>query len=172
MSYFPLFLFPFLVMIAACMDLFTMRIPNSLNIAIALCFLPAAWLANLPVGSLELSSVGLHYACGLLILIISFAAFAFGKIGGGDAKLLASSAVWIGWQNLLEYIIVASLIGGVLALCLLALRWVSLPDILLKQAWIRRLHDPDSQVPYGVALAAGAVIIYPQTAIWLSAMGG
>ena len=165
-------LFPVCMIFAACMDLFTMRISNRLTIAIAIGFLPVALMADLPLWTLTLESIALHYACGFLMLLIGFALFAFGKIGGGDAKLVAASAIWIGWGGLLNYIVVASFLGGLFALFLLAARKLPLPLLLLKQAWIARLHEPKSPVPFGVALGAGAVIVYPQTPIWLSAMGG
>ncbi len=168
---FLIFFFPLIMIFAACMDLFTMRISNWISIVLAMGFLPIALLDGLPFWSLAPNSIALHYACGLLILLVTFVLFAFGKIGGGDAKLAASSAIWIGWEGLLDYLLVASLLGGVLGLFFLAARTVALPIFLLNQPWIARLHEPRGPLPFGVALGVGAIIVYPQTSMWLSAMG-
>ncbi len=163
--------FPLLMIFAACMDMFTMRISNKISIALILAFLPLAALCGLPLWSIEPDSVVMHYACGLFLLLITFTLFAFGKIGGGDAKFAAASAVWIGWGPLFEYLMIASLLGGALALCLLTVRAFALPLVLLKQSWIARLHKPKGEIPFGVALGLAGVIVYPQTALWLAAQG-
>ena len=148
---------------AACMDLFTMRISNRIPIALAAAYLPVASLSDLPFFSLQVESIAMHYACGLFMLLITFTIYAFRKIGAGDAKLAAASAIWIGWGSLMDYMVVASLLGGLIALILVAGRMVALPPAAMKQAWIARLHEPKGPLPFGVALGAGAVIVYPQT---------
>ncbi len=164
--------FPILMVFAACMDLFTMRISNYISIALAAGFLPAAMICGLPLWSLAVNSIALHYVCGIFVFMVTFLLFATGKIGGGDAKLLASSAIWVGWDSLLDYLVVASFLGGALALFLLAMRKIPLPLVLLKHTWIARLHEPKGPVPFGVALGVGALIVYPETQIYLSALGG
>jgi len=154
------FLFPILMLFAAWMDLFTMRISNGISIALTLAFLPIALACGLSLGV-----IGHHYLCGLFVLVPTFILFDLGKIGGGDAKLAASSAIWIGWGSLLDYLIVSSLLGGALALLILAARQVALPLFLLRWSWIERLHAPQTGIPFGVALGAGAIIVYPQTVI-------
>ena len=37
-----------------------------------------------------------------------------------------------------------------------------------KQAWIARLHDAKTGIPYGIALAAAGVMVYPQTSLWVA----
>jgi prepilin peptidase CpaA len=92
--------------------------------------------------------------------------FALGFIGGGDAKLFAAVLLWLGLKDLLPYALLASLFGGILTLTLLLLRQYPLPNILSRQAWIVKLHDARSGVPYGAALAAGAFILLPSTEIF------
>jgi len=167
MLYATAFLFPILMLFAAWMDLFTMRIANWVSIALTLAFLPLALACGLRLGL-----IGQHYLCGLAILAPTFALFAFGKIGGGDAKLAASSAIWMGWGGLFDYLIVSSLLGGVLATGVLTARQVPLPLFLLRWPWVVRLHEPKTGIPFGVALGAGAIIVYPQTAIWIGLVGG
>jgi len=163
--------FPLLMIFAACMDLLTMRISNKISIALLLAFAPLAALSGLPFWTLDLHSIGMHYACGLCLLLFTFALYAFGKIGGGDAKLAAASAVWMGWGPVIDYLLIASLLGGALALLILFGRTFALPLFMLKQPWIVNLHKPKGRIPYGVALGLAAVIVYPQTAIWIATQG-
>ena len=168
---FAILCFPLLMIFAACMDVFTMRISNMISIALVLGFLPLAVLSGLPLWSIAPDSLLMHYACGVVILIFTFALFAWGKIGGGDAKLAAASTVWIGWGSVIDYLLIACMLGGALALILLSLRAMALPLVLLKQPWIARLHQPKGGLPFGVALGVAGIIVYPETAIWLAARG-
>jgi prepilin peptidase CpaA len=92
-----------------------------------------------------------------------------GWIGGGDAKLAAATALWLGFDFLPSYLIYASLFGGALTLALLQFRKWPLPAMLAEQDWVVRLHRDDTGVPYGIALAAAALAIYPDTP-WMSAI--
>ena len=94
--------------------------------------------------------------------------FTQGWIGGGDAKLVAATALWFGFGHLLDYLIYASLLGGVLTILLIQFRLLPLPGLLARQQWIMRLHDKAGGVPYGIALAAAALIVYPNTG-WMPA---
>ncbi|HEX4860758.1 MAG TPA: peptidase, partial [Rhizomicrobium sp.] len=62
--------------------------------------------------------------------------------------------------------IAASLFGGALALLILGLRHVPLPGFLMGQSWLVRLHDEKAGIPYGVALAAGALFVLPGTEMY------
>jgi prepilin peptidase CpaA len=97
--------------------------------------------------------------------------FAMGWIGGGDAKLAAATALWLGFDHLLAYLIYASLFGGLLTFLLLQSRALPLPRFLSGQSWAERLHRKDCGVPYGIALAAAALAVYPDT-IWMKAIAG
>jgi prepilin peptidase CpaA len=70
---------------------------------------------------------------------------------------------------LLVYLVYAAVIGGTLALAFLSFRSWPLPVALLSQEWAQRLHDRKSGIPYGVALAIGALLIYPDTE-WMKAI--
>ena len=67
------------------------------------------------------------------------------------------------------YLIYASLFGGVLTLLLIQFRQWPLPYALCGQTWLLRLHAKDGGIPYGIALAIGALMIYPQTD-WIKAV--
>ena len=92
-----------------------------------------------------------------------------GWIGGGDAKVAAAAALWFGFADLMNYLVWASLFGGALTLLLIQFRQWPLPSALTGQAWLLRLHAKDSGIPYGIALAIGALMIYPETD-WVKAV--
>ncbi len=159
-----LLFFPILMVFAAFSDLLTMTISNRISIVLVAGFIPLAYLTG-SSGSLIL----MHLGCGAAVLALTFAMFCFGWIGGGDAKLAAATAVWVGWEHLLDYSIFAAMLGGVLTLALLGARSLPLPQVLLRHAWIARLHDEKTGVPYGIALATAGLLLYPETAVWLRA---
>jgi prepilin peptidase CpaA len=154
--------FPLLLAFAASSDLLTMKISNRLSLALVFSFILAAFSIGLP-----LTQIGLHLATGICVLAITVAFFAAGWIGGGDAKLTAAVSVWLGFGiHLLEFILVASVFGAILTLGLLFSRSHPLPQCLIRRPWIARLHHPKTGIPYGIALSASALIIYPTSEIW------
>jgi prepilin peptidase CpaA len=158
-----LLLFPALMAFAASSDLLTMTISNRLSLALAGGF----FLLTLITG-MTLHAFFLHLAAAAVVLVIAFIFFAQGWIGGGDAKLVAATALWFGFDYLLDYLIYASLFGGALTLTLLQFRKLPLPAVLARQDWIVRLHETGAGVPYGIALAAAALAVYPKTG-WMPA---
>jgi len=160
-----LVLFPALMAFAASSDLLTMTISNRLSLALAGGF----FLLTLITG-MSLGAIGMHLAAAALVLAVCFGFFSMGWIGGGDAKLAAATALWFGFDFLLDYLIYASLFGGVLTLLLIQFRRLPLPAPLARQTWILRLHDAGGGVPYGIALAAAALTVYPKTG-WMPAFG-
>jgi prepilin peptidase CpaA len=161
-----LIVLPFAVAFAAATDLLTMKIPNRISVVLVLAFFPLALLAGLS-GWTILD----HVAAGVLMLALGVLLFIPGWFGGGDAKLMAAIGLWIGTENLMAYMLWVALAGGVIAAAFLAVRSVPLPRVLLGEAWALRLHRHDTGIPYGLALAAGALMVYPQT-VWFSALAG
>jgi prepilin peptidase CpaA len=153
-----LLLFPALMAFAASSDLLTMTISNRLPL-----ILVGGFLALAPVSGMNVVDVLWHAGAGAGVLVAAFACFARGWIGGGDAKLAAATALWLGFDHLMAYLVYASLFGGALTLVLLQFRMLPLPNLLARQEWIQRLHRKDGGVPYGVALAAAALAVYPHT---------
>jgi prepilin peptidase CpaA len=156
-----LLLFPLLMAFAASSDLLTMRISNRVVLLLVAIFCAVAVGIGMP-----LDEFGLHVACATIVLIVAFAMFAFGWIGGGDAKLAAATTFWLGFGVTLPYLLYASLIGGAMTLALLMVRRWPLPIFLLKIDWVHRLHDRKSGVPYGIALAAAGLITYSDTLVF------
>jgi prepilin peptidase CpaA len=150
---------------AASSDLLTMTISNRVSIILIAAFFALALLTGMPA-----MQVASHVGAGLLVLAITFTFFAFGWIGGGDAKLAAATALWLGFDQLLNYGVYASLLGGVLTLLIMRFRLVPLPKMIADQEWAKRLHRMDTGVPYGIALAIAALMIYPETS-WMKSLG-
>lgn len=153
--------FPALLALAAGWDLASYTIPNRFSLALF-----GTFLLFFAVSGLPLSQLGFHLAAFALALVIGFAFFAARFIGGGDAKLFAATALWFGFADLPAYAVMAALFGGVLTLSILLLRQVPLPEGLSRQAWAVRLHCATSGIPYGVALAAGALWVLPHSRIF------
>jgi len=156
-----LVVFPLLLALAAGWDIASFTIPNFLQLALIASF--AVFVAVTGMAPL---AIGSHLLAGVLGLAVGFTLFAFGYIGGGDAKLFACIALWLGFRNLPEFALAASIMGGALTLFLLSVRRFPLPAVLAGQPWITRLHEARGAIPYGVALSAGAFLILPQAEIF------
>jgi prepilin peptidase CpaA len=159
-----LLLFPALMAFAAASDLFTMTISNRVSLALLAGFLALALLSGM-----GLYDVLSHIGAGAAVLTVAFGCFAMGWIGGGDAKVAAGAALWFGFGHLLNYLLYASLFGGALTLLLLQFRQWPLPYAFAGQTWLLKLHAKESGIPYGIALAIGALTIYPDTD-WIRAV--
>jgi len=157
-------LFPALMAFAAASDLLTMTISNRVSLALVAGFLVVALASGM-----GLSDILLHAGAGATVLTVAFACFAMGWVGGGDAKVAAAAALWFGFADLMNYLVYASLFGGALTLLLLQFRQWPLPYALAGQTWLLRLHAKESGIPYGIALALGALAIYPETE-WVRAI--
>ena len=160
-----LLLFPALMAFAASSDLLTMTISNRLSLILAGGFFLLAGATGM-----SWTEFGMHLGAAALVLTVAFVFFTQGWIGGGDAKLAAATALWFGFSHLLDYLLYASLLGGALTLLLLQFRQLPLPGALARQAWVVRLHEKGGGIPYGIALAAAALIVYPHTD-WMPATG-
>ncbi len=158
-----LLLFPALMAFAASSDLITMTISNRISLALIAGFLVLAVMTGMP-----LAEIGMHVGAAAAVLAVAFVFFARGWIGGGDAKLAAATAMWLGFDQLPNYVIVASLLGGILTIAILRFRMMPLPSALAGQEWAKRLHRMDTGIPYGIALAA--LMIYPDTP-WMKSLG-
>ena len=159
-----LMLFPALMAFAAASDLLTMTISNRVSLALV-----AGFLALAPLCGMGFHDMLLHFGAGATVLAVAFVCFAMGWVGGGDAKVASAAALWLGFGHLLDYLVYASLFGGALTLLLLQLRQWPLPYPFTRQAWALKLHDKQTGIPYGIALAIGALMIYPETD-WIKAI--
>lgn len=159
-----LLLFPAAVAFAGAMDLFTMTIPNRVPLLML-----AGFLCLAPFAGFGWMDMAVHVGVGFAALLVGLVCFAQGWIGGGDAKLFAATALWLGYEHLLTFTIAVAIVGGLLTLAILLARMMPLPGPLARQGWLARLHDSNHGIPYGIALAAGALLVYPNTP-WMSAL--
>ena len=151
------FAFAALVLTAAVKDALSFTIPNWISLALVALF-PLAGLAN----GAPLALLGPHVGVGAAALVVGMVMFALRWLGGGDAKLFAAVALWLGWPALGTFVVVAALAGGGLALILLTLRSAVLRHlVLMGPSWVTRLAEPSEGVPYGVAIAVGAFAAFP-----------
>ena len=164
LEYSLLLVFPALMIFAAMMDLFTMTIPNRISIILVAAFLVAAPLTNM-----GWEQFFTHLGTGFAILVLGISLFAFGLLGGGDAKLLAAASLWIGFDALGPYMFMVAILGGLLSIVLLAYRGMLPPSWLLRQHWALRLHNKREGIPYGLALSGAALWVFPTTA-WFAAV--
>lgn len=154
-----LIVFPALVIVAALKDVTSFTIPNWISAALIVAYFPAALAAGVP-----LQDIGLSAGVGFAALLLSMGMFAANWIGGGDAKLFAAAALWMGWPAAMPFLLVTGLAGGALALILLQMRSGLLQPILQNgPAWIGRLATTGAAAPYGVAIAVGALVVFPQS---------
>ena len=158
-------LFPAMMAFAASSDLFTMTIANR----VSLILIGGFGLLGVMTG-MSANDMLLHVGAGGSVLVVGFTLFSFGWIGGGDAKLAAATALWFGFNHLFDYLIYSSILGGVLTLLLIQFRMFPLPHVLVGRDWIERLHRRGGGIPYGIALAAAALLVYPHTE-WMTKLG-
>jgi prepilin peptidase CpaA len=158
-------LFPTIMAFAASSDLLTMTISNRVSIVLLGGFFALALLSGMAP-----TEVLSHVGAAAVVLVVSFGFFTRGWMGGGDAKLAAATAIWFGFDFLLNYLVYASMLGGALTVLLIQFRLVPLPGLLAGQFWAQRLHQQGGDVPYGIALAGAALLVYPDTP-WMKAIG-
>ncbi|HEV2533041.1 A24 family peptidase [Phenylobacterium sp.] len=159
--------FPALVIAAALRDVTSYTIPNWMPLALLAGFVPAALAMGLAP-----AAIGLHLGVGLVGLVAGMAMFALGWIGGGDAKLFAAATLWLGWPAAAVFAGVTGFAGGALAVTLLALRSGFVrPFVVTGPAWFSRLAEPGENVPYGLAIAIGALAAFPGSP-FMSAFAG
>ena len=157
-------LFPGMMAFAASSDLFTMTIANRVSLILVGGFVILALLTGMSAADMVV-----HAGAAAAVLVVTFMFFACGWIGGGDAKLAAATVLWLGVGHLADYAIYASLLGGALTLLMVQYRAMPMPAFLAGREWAERLHRSDTGVPYGIALAAAALLVYPQTE-WMTAL--
>ena len=145
-------LFPAVMAFAASSDFFTMTIANRVSLILVGGFAVLALLTGMSVHDLMW-----HFAAAAVVLVIVFVFFSRGWIGGGDAKLAAATALWLGFAHLPDYLIYASLFGGALTFLIVQFRALPMPRAFVGREWAERLHQRGASIPYGIALAAAAL---------------
>ncbi|KQU64302.1 peptidase [Aminobacter sp. DSM 101952] len=158
--------FPFCMVYSAVSDTMSMTIANRVPLLLLGVFLVVA-----PLTGMAWVDIGMHLAAGALLLTVTFAMFALGGMGGGDAKLIAASAVWMGLgMPLMQYLLVSAVFGGMLTLAILAFRSSALAHITSQNMFLRNFSKDAGGVPYGIALGAGGLLTYPSSPLMVWAL--
>ena len=105
-----------------------------MSLGLVAAFFVIALIAGMPA-----QEVLLHLAVGAALLVAGMLLFSLNLVGGGDAKLLAAAALWIGYDQLVPFLFYVTIFGGALALILLAYRRLPATALPLP-AWAIRLH--------------------------------
>lgn len=158
---------PALVIAAGLTDLTTMTIPNWISLALMVSFFPAALAVGLPLGQ-----IALHFGVAVVALFLGAGLFALRVLGGGDAKLLAAVCLWMGIGGVPAFILVTAVAGGLFSLILMMARAQPGLEAVGGPTWFGRLLQPKGDIPYGVAIAAGALIAFPESALVSAFIGG
>jgi prepilin peptidase CpaA len=142
-----------LLLTAACIDFRSLRIPNRICLWVALTFV--AW----SVSSEGVDDLHRHVLCALGVLAFGWILFSVHVFGGGDAKLLAATALWIEPGAIPEWLLVTFVAGGLLGLVIVTRARIGLARFLA----LFGLNEMESLngckvIPYGVAIAIGAVV--------------
>ncbi|MBX3568205.1 MAG: prepilin peptidase [Rhizobiaceae bacterium] len=161
-----LVVFPFCMVFAAVSDLLSMTIANRVALLLVATFMVVA-----PLTGMEWSVYGWHLAAGVTVLLVTFALFAIGGMGGGDAKLLAATAVYMGFgMTLVEYLVISAFLGGLLTVAILLYRKSALAVFTSQNIFLRNFADQQVGVPYGIALGGGGLYAYQHSALMVWAM--
>lgn len=148
--------FPLLMIIAGVDDVMRLRIPNRLVLWIAVLFFVCAAATRMP-----LDVMVMHLATGGLILASGIFIYKWNLFGAGDAKLAAAAGLWLGYPGAVMFLMFAAVAGGVSAVCIGLLFVAHLEAELKHERLGRWLGRAAPNVPYGYALAAGAILALP-----------
>jgi prepilin peptidase CpaA len=153
-------LLPILLIAAAASDALSFRIPNWLTALTALLFFPMALATAMP-----LHEFGAHLLAGVLLFAVGFGFFQLNLFGGGDAKLMAAAGLWFGTSQVLPFLFMTALAGGLLGLVIgfwsmMSISWEIHAENIDLAGIGRRLRGLKPNVPYGLAFAIGGIIVF------------
>ena len=159
------YVFALPLLLAAYTDYASMRIPNWVCSAMM-----AGFFLTLPFTWGGFAWFAEHLAVGGVFFAFGLAVWSLGLLGGGDAKLMAATGLWFGWADTLPYILYTSLFGAVIGLALLFSPKI-LPQAVLSSTVGTRLFQGGKDMPYALALAGGALFVWPVSDIGLTLAG-
>jgi prepilin peptidase CpaA len=156
-----LVIFPFAMANAAMSDMMSMTIANRVSLLLVGSFIVLA-----PLTGMGLFEFGMHFAAMAVVLAACFGLFAFGVMGGGDGKLMASTALWLGMSySLMEYLLIGSMLGGLVTLLILSYRKSPMAVYVSRIDFMHRLANPKEKIPYGIALGTAGLIVFPSSVL-------
>lgn len=156
-------IFAALLAAAAVNDVLRLRIPNVIPLLLVAGF-------ALEVGLGLVASPLDHLLAMVIVLAILLPVFAFDMLGGGDVKLLAAAALWLGLANVPLLLICVGILGGLFTAFWLPLRW--LVARLLPSRRLPASLQLKAALPYGVPISVVALLLHLDVAGELLARGG
>lgn len=147
--------FPAAMLWAMASDVARFEIPNRIPAGLALLF--PLWAA---LAGASGATFLWHAAVGAAALVAGALLFFARVLGGGDAKLIAAAALWVGPSGLPGFLLGTALLGGVLALALVLFRLLPEPVWAPEGGWLRRLHARRREAPYAVAIGGAGLAWY------------
>lgn len=151
-----------LLVFACVTDFLTMTIPNWISVAILSAFgvaFGAATLIHLPA----FESWKMHGMALGAMFILTFIMFMCRVWGAGDSKLASAVALWIGLKGFMTFLLVMSFTGVGLVALYFILRKTRIDfSALGEQSWPLRIRAGERTIPYGIAIAFGALCTFVQ----------
>jgi prepilin peptidase CpaA len=149
----------FVLCLAAWTDFMSMRISNTLTLALGALFIPA-YLAAAGLGWGVFQSWQAHGLGLALMLAVTFIMFLLNVWGGGDSKLATAIALWIGVKGFFVFLLVMAVMGFVLSLVVYAQKWIPKEWAMADESWFGQLRQGQRILPYGIALVVGALAAF------------
>jgi prepilin peptidase CpaA len=144
--------FAALLFAASCFDVLQLRIPNMIPVGLV-----ALFALQLLVGDTSQAPLDHVLAMGLALLIL-LPLFALNMLGGGDVKLLAAVALWLGMNKLAALLILVGIVGGIFALFWLAMRWLVRTG--LRDRNLPRSLQAHAPLPFALPIMIVAVLLF------------
>ena len=141
-----------LLLAASCFDVLKLRIPNMIPVSLI-----ALFALQVLVGRSVQAPLDHLLAMGLALLTL-LPLFASNMLGGGDVKLLAAVALWLGMNKLTALLILVGIVGGIFALFWLAMRW--LIRIGLRDRKLPRSLQAGAPLPFALPIMIVAVLLF------------
>lgn len=168
------FLFAFLVILGALSDLASFKIPNGVSYGLVGLYVLQSivgWMNTPFMPSLSFHippywiGIGINFGIAFVVLVVSVMFWRRGYIGGGDAKYLSATSLWMGPIGVVQYMVILSALALVMALVLkLSARWGFLVHAARLPLFVKRLYAKieDNQLPYGFPMGIAALLMIPQ----------
>lgn len=164
------FLFAFLVVFGALSDLSTFKIPNWISYGLVALFIVQSllvWLGTpyMPSLTFRLPPVAINFLVGFVVLVVAIIFWMRGWIGGGDAKYLAATALWMGPLGAVNFMVLLSALALAMAFLLkLSARWGFLVEAGGLPTFVKRLYAKidENKLPYGFPIGIAALLMIPE----------
>jgi len=144
-----------ILVVAAVIDVRTFTISNQLNATVALLAPLYWWSIALPLWP----DAAIQVAVAAMVFAVLAVTFYIGMMGGGDVKLAGALALWFSPASTIKFLVIMSLAGGLLTVVVLILhRFKKRKSVAETDE--KKTEKPE--VPYGVAIAIGALWILAQ----------